>query len=66
MKDQPTQKPIEVPREKRERKPVSTIYPQNVFRKPSGPQYRNVTRFINGSLVNERILIEPTASVDKQ
>jgi SprT protein len=53
-------KPIEVPRT-REVKPVVT----NVVRPPSGPQYRNVTRFVNGSLVNERILIEPTASVDK-
>jgi len=53
-------RPIEVPRGK-EVKPVVV----NVIREPKGPQYRNVTRFVNGSLVNERILIEPTASVDK-
>lgn len=54
-------KPIEVPRVK-EVKPVVT----NVVRPPSWPQYRNVTRFVNGSLVNERTLIESVASVDKQ
>lgn len=54
-------KPIEVPRV-REVKPVVV----NVVKPPSGPQYRNVTRFVNGCLVNERILIEPSASIDKQ
>lgn len=47
------QRPIEVPRETR---PVAPI--QTTPEPPKGPQYKTVTKFVNGVLTNERILIQ--------